>query len=190
MWRSTSPRTDAVSPPTSIQGPTVTLVPLARRHLERTRQWANDPELMRLLDRTRVVTAEEHERWFAGLASATDRVYMAIEETATRTHIGNVWLWSVDERNRKAELRIVIGDRAHLGHGAGSEAVDLMCRYAFRTRALHRLYAHVLAFNTRARRAFEKAGFTTEGILKDDRLADGRLVDAYLLARVDRPDHS
>jgi RimJ/RimL family protein N-acetyltransferase len=162
----------------------VTLVPLARRHVERTRAWANDPELMRLLDRSKSVSADEHERWFLGLASASDRVYMAIEENEKADHIGNVWLWAIDQRNRKAELRIVIGFSGYTGRGAGSEAIDLMCRYAFDVLQLHRVYAYVLAFNVRAHRAFEKAGFAAEGVLRDDRSSDDRYVDAYVLARL------
>jgi len=57
----------------------VALVPLERRHLDRTREWANDPELMRLLDRARQISSEEHERWFAALGAAKDRLFMAIE---------------------------------------------------------------------------------------------------------------
>jgi diamine N-acetyltransferase len=168
----------------SLRGPSVTLVPLERRHLDRTREWANDPELMRLLDRTRTVSPEEHERWFAALGAANDRLFMAIEHTETGRHIGNVWLWDIDERHRKAEIRIVIGDGSFAGQGVGSEAIDLLSRYAFEKLRLRRVYANVLDFNARARRGFEKAGFTVEGVLKEDRLSAGRPVDVYVLGRL------
>jgi RimJ/RimL family protein N-acetyltransferase len=169
----------------SARGRRVALVPLSDPHLEKTREWANDPELMRLLDRSRPVTPDEHKSWFEELQSAHDRVYMAIEHIESGKHIGNVWLWSIDERHRKAELRIVIGDAAHTGHGAGSEAIDLMCRVAFRELGLRRVYAYVLSFNNRALRAFHRAGFTTEGILKGDRLTESGPVDVNVLARLE-----
>jgi len=43
--------------------------------------------------------------------------------------------------------------------------------------------ALVLAFNVRARRAFEGAGFAVEGVLKQDRRSGNGWVDAILLAR-------
>src|SRR4051794_37501598 len=114
-----------------IRGKSVSLRPLDRRHAERTRDWANDLELMRLLDRARPVSDVEHERWFAGLHERTDVVYFAIETNADERHVGNVWLWGIDPRHRKAELRIVIGDRESLGRGLGTEAISLLCGFAF-----------------------------------------------------------
>ena len=160
------------------------LVPLDRPHLARTREWANDPELMRLMDRKQPVTPVEHEAWFASLPRRADCAYFAIETLDGRAHIGNVWLWDIDRRHRKAELRVVVGDRSARGQGLGAEAIDRLCRHAFDTLGLHRVYAYVLGINPSARRAFERAGFTLEGTLRDDRWAVDRFIDTYLLARV------
>jgi RimJ/RimL family protein N-acetyltransferase len=160
------------------------LVPLDRPHLARTREWANDPELMRLMDRKQPVLPAEHEAWFLSLARRADCAYFAIETLEGRAHIGNAWLWDIDRRHRKAELRVVVGDRGARGQGLGAEAIDRLCRYAFDKQGLHRVYAYVLGSNPSARRAFERAGFTLEGTLRDDRWAVDRFIDTYLLARV------
>ena len=165
-------------------GEHVNLVPLERRHLMRTRTWANDPGLMRVMDRAHVVSEEEHQAWFEALAHQDDRAYFAIETAGEALHVGNVWLTAIDRRHRKAELRVVIGDAAARGKGIGAAAIDRMCRHAFDELNLHRIYAYVLAINPVARRAFERAGFALEGALRDDRLAGDRFIDAYLMARV------
>ena len=167
-----------------ITGQTISLRPLERRHLVETRAWANDPELARLLDRARPISDVEHEQWFAKLHEQADCVYFAIETNADRRHIGNVWLWDIDARHRKAELRIMIGETTHLGHGTGAEAISLMCAYAFERLNLHKVYAYVLATNLRARHAFEKAGFVLEGTLREDRWAGESYTDVYLLGRL------
>ena len=159
----------------------VVLRPFDRRHLAATLAWANDPELARLLDRARTIAAEEHERWFASLAGRADTRHFAIE--ADGRHVGNVWLAEIDERHRKAEVRIVMG-RDAVGRGCGPEALRLISDQAFGALGLRRLYAYVLAFNPRARRAFEKAGFELEGTLRQDRLAGGVPVDVFVLGRV------
>jgi RimJ/RimL family protein N-acetyltransferase len=110
---------------------------------------------------------------------------MAIEAIDTGEHIGNVWFWAIDKTDRKAELRIVLGATGQAGRGAGTEAIRLMSDYAFGSLDLRRVYAYVLAFNERARKAFAKAGFDLEGVLKADRLTSEGPVDVYLLARVD-----
>jgi RimJ/RimL family protein N-acetyltransferase len=42
----------------------------------------------------------------------------------------------------------------------------------------------VLGINPRALRAFEKAGFAVEGVLKEDRWDGDRYCDVYLLGRL------
>ena len=159
-------------------------MPLGRPHLARTREWANDPELMQLMDRAAPVTESEHAAWFESLGHRDDCAYFAVETGDTARHVGNVWLWAIDRRHRKAELRVVIGDAAARGKGVGSEAIDLLCRHGFERLELHRIYAYVLAINPAARRAFERAGFTLEGTLRDDRWTGNGFTDAYLLARL------
>jgi RimJ/RimL family protein N-acetyltransferase len=156
---------------------------LAQRHVERTRRWANDPELMRLLNRAAPVSEAEHERWFAALAGCDDRHYFAIE-TSAGAHVGNVWLWDIDRRHRKAELRIVIGEPDGQNRGLGPTAIDLACAHAFEELDLHRVYAFVLSINPRAKRAFQRAGFQCEGVLRDERWLGDRYCDSYLLARL------
>ena len=160
------------------------LVPLDLRHLEQTRIWANDPEIMRLMDRAESVSVAEHEAWFFSLADRSECLYFAIETTDAQLHVGNIWLFAIERRHRKAELRVVIGEAAARGRGYGSEAIDQLCQHAFARVGLHRIYAYVLAINPGAQRSFERAGFALEGRLRDDRWSDGLFVDTYLLARV------
>jgi methionyl-tRNA formyltransferase len=167
-----------------ISGGRVRIVLLERRHLDRTREWANDPEIMSLMDRARHVAADEHDAWFVSIAGREDCAYFAIETPDAGVHVGNVWLWAIDRRHRKAEIRIVIGDPAVRGQGVGTAAIDQLCRHGFDALGLHRIYAYVLAVNLAARRAFERAGFTLEGTLRHDRWAGDTFVDTYLLARL------
>jgi RimJ/RimL family protein N-acetyltransferase len=163
----------------------IKLVAFDRGHLAATFGWFNDRELARMLGRLNAVTPEAHERWFAGLAERQDTLHFAIEVHGV--HAGNVWLANIDRDHRKAEVRIAIGKPSQAGSGAGTEALQLISRYAFDTLGLHRVYAFVLAFNPRARRAFEKAGFVLEGTLRHDRWDGHAFVDTFLLGRVDQP---
>jgi len=167
-----------------ITGSRVMLVALDRPHLAKSREWANDPELMRLMDRGRTVSEADHEAWFESVRRRGDCAYFAIETSNDSSHVGNVWLWAIDARHRKAELRVVVCAAASRGRGLGAEAIDLLCRHGFERLNLHRIYAYVLTSNPPARRAFERAGFVVEGTLRDDRWNGEGFTDAYLLARV------
>lgn len=164
-------------------GARVRLVPLGHHHLDATFQWVNDPAMMQLLGRTAPVDADEHQRWFARLATRTDCRYFAVETIGSGRHVGNVWLWDINIVDLKSEVRVLFGDEASRGQGYGSEAIDLLATLAFTSFDLNRLYAYVFARNPRAKRAFEKAGFTVEALLKQERRLGNEFIDVYLLAR-------
>jgi UDP-4-amino-4,6-dideoxy-N-acetyl-beta-L-altrosamine N-acetyltransferase len=165
-------------------GSRVRLVPLAEQHLDTTLRWVNDPEMMRLLGRAARVESDEHRRWFDQLKQRTDCRYFSVETTEAGLHVGNIWLWDIDTTHRKAEVRILFGNEAARGHGYGSEAIGLLADLAFDTMGLHRLFAYVFSINPRAKRAFERAGFTAEGMLRHDRRVGDEYVDVYLLGQL------
>ena len=162
----------------------IALTPFGRQHVDRTLEWTNDPELARLLNRARPVTPAEHRSWFDRLAERTDTRFFAVELQPDGRHVGNVWLADISPLHRKAELRIVIGDRECGGRGIGTDAIARLCDLAFAELGLQRIYAYVLEINSRAKRAFEKAGFAVEGVLRRDRSTADGFVDVYLLARL------
>ncbi len=165
-------------------GAAVTLKSFDRAEMERTRLWANDIRLARLIDRVLPVSDVMHENWCLTVQNRQDCVIFAVVANKEQKHIGNVWLWNINTRHRKAELRIIIGEQDFTGRGYGTEAIALILSFAFDYLNLHRVYAYVLSSNPRGTRAFEKAGFKTEGLLKEDRFIEGKYVDTYLLAKV------
>jgi RimJ/RimL family protein N-acetyltransferase len=137
-----------------------------------------------LLGRTRRISESENKKWFLGLRKRKDCIYFAIETSHGERYIGHVWLWGVDRSNRKAELRIFIGEDDCMEKGIGTEAIRLACCYGFNTMRLHKIYAYVHAANSRARCAFEKAGFQVEGLLKGDRRIGRRFIDVCVLGKL------
>jgi RimJ/RimL family protein N-acetyltransferase len=144
----------------------------------------NDPELMPFLNRLHIISKEEHLKWYESLKGRKDILNFAIEQKSERVHVGNVWLWQIDRVHQKAEIRIVIGALDQCGRGIGSEALIALTNYAFKNMQLHKLYAYVLAFNSRALRAFQKAHYTIEGTLKSDRWSGKEFVDVHLLGSI------
>jgi RimJ/RimL family protein N-acetyltransferase len=66
--------------------------------------------------------------------------------------------------------------------GIGRRLLDAAIEEA-RARGARRLTLRVLAPNAAARAAYEAAGFTVEGVLREEFLLDGRYVDNVLMAR-------
>jgi RimJ/RimL family protein N-acetyltransferase len=88
--------------------------------------------------------------------------------------IGNTFLHELDEVNRRTRFSIGIFAPACWGQGLGTEATRLVLGYAFDILQLHRVELRVLAYNQRAIRAYEKAGFVYEGIEREGAWIAGR----------------
>lgn len=80
-------------------------------------------------------------------------------------HIGNCMYYDFDEDRGEAEIGIMLGDRAYWDKGCGSEVIALLCGHIFDTTRVERVHLRTLDWNSRARRCFEKCGFTLCGHL-------------------------
>ena len=92
-----------------------------------------------------------------------------------------MYLRDIDRTHNKAEYGIFIGEEEALSKGYGSEAAELMIRYAFEELQLHKLYLRVLAGNERAKKSYEHAGFVQEGYFRDDVLLPGGYQDVIFM---------
>lgn len=158
---------------------------LRRSDSDQLYEWINSRELVLLSSAFHPVSELEHEAWMeAMIAQRSDLVIFVIEDRATVTAIGTCQLHNINWRHRHAELQIRIGDAASRGKGLGTEAVRLMCQFGFADLNLHRIFLHVFANNIRAITAYEKAGFTREGLLKDAAYIDGKYQDVVSMGKV------
>ncbi len=92
-------------------------------------------------------------------------------------------------------FHITIGEMDAWSQGYGTEAAQMMLWLAFERIGLHRVGLSVFAFNTRAIRSYEKAGFRVEGRLREaisrdnrywDEIQMGVLRDEWLASRAAR----
>ena len=164
-----------------LNGKRVRLRPFEWEDAEKYRLCVNDPVVMSLVDRALPVTLEEHRRWYESIIANPRSVIFAVETVDSKRFVGCVWLYDIDDRHRHGEVRILIGDKRYWGKGMGTEAISLLSQFAFEKLNLHKIYAYVLASNPRASEAFEKVGFTREGLLKKDRYVNGVFVDVVRL---------
>jgi RimJ/RimL family protein N-acetyltransferase len=110
--------------------------------------------------------------WYVTRVGQDDRLDLAVVDNASGDTVGEAVLNEWDGDNQSCNFRISLTPGSH-GRGLGTEATRLICGYGFEKLALHRISLEVYAFNPRARRAYEKAGFVAEGVLRDALRWDG-----------------
>jgi len=81
--------------------------------------------------------------------------------------LGLIDLFDFDPRNRRAGVGIVIASKEDRDQGTGTEALKLLCDYAFETLDLNQVYAYVGEQNEASIHVFSKLGFIKAGILND-----------------------
>ncbi|MDI5963550.1 GNAT family N-acetyltransferase [Streptantibioticus silvisoli] len=119
--------------------------------------------------------------WYATRGEQDGRLDLAVVERATGHVVGEAVLNGWEPANESCSFRILLVPGTH-GRGLGTDAVRLIVGHAFDTLGLHRVSLEVYAFNPRARRVYEKAGFVAEGVLRDALLYAGERVDATVMS--------
>ena len=110
--------------------------------------------------------------WYSTRNAQADRLDLAIVDRGSGECVGEVVLNEWEPENASCNFRILIGPRGR-DRGLGTEATRLILAHAFDTAGLHRVSLEVYAFNPRAQRAYEKAGFVREGVRRDALRFDG-----------------
>lgn len=155
------------------------------KHIEIYYSWRNDPEVA-ANDQAgflRPMGFEEVKEWSQRMIDGPTFIAYDGEEP-----LGTCAFMNLDQRNRHAELAIVIGNKSYWSKGYGTKIMEQLLDWGFEGLNLNRLYLHVFSFNKRAIGLYEKMGFKHEGTLREmiyrdgayhDLLAYGLLKDEY-----------
>lgn len=144
-----------------IPGEKVYLSPISLDDAEAYTVWLNDLETTRfLVQATKQISLHGEREALERLSK--DHNYAIIERGADRL-IGNCGLMDMEEVNRTAEVGIFIGPPEARGKGHGTEALRLLCDYAFNVLGLRSLMLRVYDYNERAMASYRKVGFKEAG---------------------------
>ena len=186
----TADRTFADKP--TLTGSLVTLRPVEPEDAEVMTGILTDPDLLRFTgsvhSTAQIETSAEPElaplrEWYTTRNAQPDRLDLMVVDNASGQMVGEVVLNKWDQGNRACTYRTLFGP-AGRDRGLGSEATRLLIDYAFTHLPLHRIDLEVFAFNPRAKRVYEKAGFVAEGTRREAIEFDGERFDAIIMGQL------
>lgn len=131
-------------------------------------KWTHDAEFMRLLEikPIRPLSAEMVKKSYEAIEKEMDEdknlYYFTIRTRAENRFIGKALIEWIDWTNGNGFLRLGIGESEYRRKGYGSQALQMLLRFAFNELNLYRLTAVVPAYNEGAMRLFQKFNFTEE----------------------------
>jgi ribosomal-protein-alanine N-acetyltransferase len=127
-------------------------------------------------------TRKDAQSFLAAASSETPQTNFAIE-VAGEAIGGLGYVPGTDVERYSAEVGYWLGE-ACWGRGIMTEAVVLFTRHAFAELGILRLFALPLADNAASIRVLEKAGFSTEGVLRSSCVKAGQPRDQAIYAAV------
>lgn len=148
-------------------------------------RWINDPLNNIYLHYDIPLEKDKTLQWFRNKNNET-RFDFVIEYDGTP--VGLIGLLAIDKINSKAEYYICLGEHEYKGKGIAKAATRLILDFGFDELNLNKIYLNVDAENEAACFLYEKAGFTCEGVFKQDLFHRGRLIDRkrYAILREQR----
>lgn len=155
---------------------------MTKEDTDRIVAWRNQDFVRERFIYQKTFTREGHLKWVETQVETGRVVQMIICLARTGQAVGSVYFRDIDREHRRAEYGIFIGEEDALGKGIGTQAARLALDYAFHELGLHRVMLRVLADNVRARKSYERAGFTEEAYLRDDVFLNGKFRDVVLMA--------
>ena len=170
----------------TVAGPQVTLRYPSAQDAPRLFELASDPEVTRPFSWGPYEKQAQAADWIASTAHSRldgHALEFSIADAADQP-VGVISLLELARRDRRAVIGIWLG-RPYWGAGVGDEAEALLAQLSFGPLRLARLGAWVDVNNHRSQRAFERLGFTNEGVLRSFQRHYGRSHDlvSYSLLR-------
>ncbi|MEO8357300.1 MAG: GNAT family protein [Chloroflexota bacterium] len=150
-------------------------------HAKSEVRWQLDSEFVRLADSDPLELSSEkkirdrvEKRFEKGFQP--ERYSFSVRTLTEDKLIGFFGLY-LDLIHSEAWVGIGIGERDFWGKGYGTDMMKICLRYAFSELGVQRVALGLHAYNERALRSYEKAGFRLEGRTRQDMLREGKRTD-------------
>lgn len=170
-----------------IRGEKIALRPMEPEEVELIHKWANNPDVLPFwygVEKTlEQIKADWKPHYFSDTDPYSGRCFAILKgKNPVGSPVGMINHNRIDRDNRSVDIDMVIGHPEDWGQGYGTDALKTLARYLFDRFDLNRIWLGTYTYNTRAIRAYEKAGFKKEGVLREDAWVGDKFVDTVVLS--------
>jgi len=155
-----------------------------REDIKDALSFINDPEVSEYL-RPGIpfpMKLENEEKWYESIdPMSTSNYSFAIETKDKSLYIGGCGINETDWKNSWCVVGIFLGKR-YWNKGYGTDAMKTLVNFIFNEMNMNKIKLNVYSFNKRAVKSYEKCGFVTEGILKQEFFRNGQYHDEYIMS--------
>ncbi|PAE17360.1 GNAT family N-acetyltransferase [Virgibacillus sp. 7505] len=165
-----------------IKGSSIYLRPIKDEDLRSIYKACQDEEFLFMTGTRKSFTFDEIVNSYKQFSEDPTRYDFAICVLDSHKVIGDLAILDVDKINRKAGFRISLHNKNVINKGYGTEATKLAQKFTFEELKLNRLELEVFSHNIRGIKAYEKAGFKKEGVLRQSLFINDIYLDEILMS--------
>lgn len=140
-------------------------------------KWVNDKANNQFLHYDLPLEVDRTFLWFEKIKNKNDRADYTI--IVNEKPVGLIGLLNVDQKNRKAEYYIILGETEYKGKGVAKKASQLLINESCNVYNLNKIYLYTEVKNFPAQHLFESIGFIKEGLLKEDLIQKNKKIDRF-----------
>jgi|688.fasta_scaffold222573_2 ribosomal-protein-alanine N-acetyltransferase len=127
--------------------------------------WIQNTELTKFLSLDPLpLSVDDLALYIAQIQESPSDFLFGIFEKVNGRHIGNIKLGGINWTHSYGDVGILLGNSNYHGGGYASDALILLCDFAFRELNIQKLIAGVHDENFASSNLFTKTGFTLDGI--------------------------
>ena len=170
------------------EGKRVYLSPMNAEDYQLYTRWVNDESLSSGLGNMKYLISEAGEKeWIESASKGSDYHFSIIEKTSD-TVIGTYGLELKDSVSRRFHVGGFIGEKSDRGKGYGTEALELITKFAFEILNANTLYSGIFSFNEASIKSAKKAGYRVAGTFREAYFYNGVYHDEYMV-EITRKDY-
>lgn len=151
----------------------IVLSEIKKKDLELLKKWRNNPRILKFNTQYFLLNMEHQKRWFDEIKDKGTKSKMFVFRYRNKT-IGVGGLIHLDNKNKNADIAIILGESKMQGKGFGKKMLQLLVDYGFEKMKLHRIGAEIFEYNIISLKLFEKLNFKKEAEMKDVLWRDGK----------------
>lgn len=129
-------------------------------------------------------TRRDAEEYITSMLSTDKTKTFAFAITVGDQVVGSIGVFRCENIHfRTAEMGYYIGE-PYWGKGLGTSAVNQACNYIYENTDIIRIFAEPFAYNKASCRVLEKAGFQVEGLLRNNAIKNGKVLDMRMYSLI------
>ena len=136
-------------------------------------KWRNNHDILKFNTQYFLLNMEHQKKWFDEINQKESKSKMFVFKYKNKI-VGVGGLIHIDNKNKNADIAIILGESKIHGKGLGTKALQLLVDYGFKKMGLHRIGAEIFEYNKISLKLFEKLNFKKEVEMRDYLWRDGK----------------